>query len=774
MSVPQSSSSAGGLEGPPPAPAPPPPAAAAQHDPIVAAGGQLGALEVSGGTGRSSGGRGTTSRKQAQERAREKVLRRRVRVGSYGKHEDRWELYPFWSTDPCAIPTLGEGLVLYFRFLKRTLFWLSMACCGAAVLMYLNWTAGDPGDAITGSTSFLFRLSLGNTWLHNADEGPGRVYGIVCAVMFGFAFINIVNMREEWSHLFGRTIRNTAASFSVKLGNLPERVSTRRLAEFLVYHYGSLEALTVITKDGSVSSGVCDHCLLYVNYAHSRHRRGDEPKAAPSMRPVDPLRPVDRGLPDSGKRASMIVDGRHFEVPAVEEVRADPHDGVERTFDTSHFHAVEDHQMVIATFSFSARADECIFQHRRTWLWRLCCCFLRWKRCTGCNCHPPLFYGRRLRCTRPREPSDYLWDNYRVRTRYIRFFFSAVITLGILAGYYLIVRAAHGTRDSIPTEVAFGFGFVLSIFNLIAEFLFLQLTALERHKSRSGREMSMIIKKSIVDFLNNLIVILLVVGTPQPNLSQSPTVSWYLNGGVLISSIILADVVVPSFVRIFHPVHRIKRTLAAWCASSQDRVDEAYVPTLSIYNNFIAFISSMTWVAIYSLVLPVAVPLTIIKMLAMYLLEKYNTLRKYGRPEMIDSRVAQSVLYAAPYSFLLTIAFTALAVRGQSEEIDAIDYTSEEATGAQAIVVPALVCAVAVVVGSRLLGWFFGGVLGIRFCRSSRATRYRATCCWQHERAPYFQRRRETPYREVGEIESYLFSGLRHRHHASSSPVPAS
>lgn len=624
----------------------------------------------------------------------------------------------------------------------------------AGVLIYLNWTAEDRSDTPSNasSPSSLFRLSLGNTWLHYADEGPGRVYGAACAAIFFFFLVNLMNMREDYHLLHGRTIRNTAASYSVKLRGLPKRLSARRLAEYLVYNYGPLEALVVVNRDGTVCSGCCDACLEHVNVAHNKAVRDAGGRSARSA-PPDPLRgPVASA---GGKRPSMVMDGRRVEVD--EAPQRAPAEAGGPPVNSAHFHEFRGYQLVIATFQYSVCADRMVFDHRDTWIWRLCCCFLRCRSCGGCDCHPPFYYGRRLRATRPREPSDYNWGNYRVRTRWCRVFLSLVATAAILVGYFLIITWAHGSRDELPTEVAFAFGAALSVFNLVAEFFFLSLTALERHKSKSTHQLSMVLKKATVDFLNNVVIMLLVTGLPAPNLSADPNLDWYSRGGALVTSVIVADSVIPTLVRVFHPVHRLKRFFVALCCSDE-RVERAYVPSISIYNNFISFLASLTWVFLYATALPVAIPLTVVKLAGMYWVEKYNVLRRYGRPDMIDAKSAHVVLSVVPFAYILAAAFTVAAVRGQPDVEDAYDYRDDElSTSAQRVMVPALYAAIVIVVGTRVLGWFFGGVLGIRKCKQQRASRFRPTCCWEAKREPFFRKRREPAYAAVPEIESYLF-----------------
>jgi len=60
------------------------------------------------------------------------------------------------------------------------------------------------------------------------------------------------------------------------------------------------------------------------------------------------------------------------------------------------------------------------------------------------------------------------------------------------------------------------------------------------------------------------------------------------------------------------------------CARSSRVVNRLYVPQLSIYNNFIAFMSTLTWVFVYAPALPIALPLSLIKLVFMYWIEKYN------------------------------------------------------------------------------------------------------------------------------------------------------
>jgi len=52
--------------------------------------------------------------------------------------------------------------------------------------------------------------------------------------------------------------------------------------------------------------------------------------------------------------------------------------------------------------------------------------------------------------------------------------------------------------------LAIAVGFSLTGLNLVTEFVFLKVTLLERHKSKSGMQLSMVYKKLIVEVLNNI------------------------------------------------------------------------------------------------------------------------------------------------------------------------------------------------------------------------------------------------------------------------------
>ena len=145
-----------------------------------------------------------------------------------------------------------------------------------------------------------------------------------------------------------------------------------------------------------------------------------------------------------------------------------------------HEHVSESCKLIIVTFLYAASADRCIFAHRPTCWTRFCQCILG----QSCfNCHPTKyvyyfcsshefktacsqcavlkrclcgyicrclsrFMGRILRCTRPREPSDIQWLNFGVRTRYIRWFISAILTGITCVFYYLVARIARDYTTS--------------------------------------------------------------------------------------------------------------------------------------------------------------------------------------------------------------------------------------------------------------------------------------------------------------------------------------
>ncbi len=79
----------------------------------------------------------------AKKKAKEKVVKRFIYNKKTG--EGHWELYPFWTTDPSKIKNLGEGVILFYKFLKRAInFYLIMTIL-AAIMVLLNYfqTGGD-------------------------------------------------------------------------------------------------------------------------------------------------------------------------------------------------------------------------------------------------------------------------------------------------------------------------------------------------------------------------------------------------------------------------------------------------------------------------------------------------------------------------------------------------------------------------------------------------------------------------------------------------------
>jgi len=702
----------------------------------------------------------TLSKKQrAKMHAKDRVLKQ-YRGSDAESGESSWSLYPFWSTDPCRIRALGEGVVLFFRFLKRAMFWYFLMAGAGIAMMYLNYNVGGD-DFEQEETSIFLRLTPGNLWIHG--EEPTYLYGGICAGAIVCFALLILTLREDWRLLTERTIRTTAASYSVRVKNLPKKLSARRLLEWASKNYGPVESICVVTKDGDRVNGVCSDCQEYCTRALTHntflgmHRQVKDPLLDISNLPVD--EGADDGKSKSSKRRNL-----NKSQPKVNE---------------EHFHTFVKPQMVIITFVMSSHADKCIFEHRKTVLTRFCCCFLG---CGCMDCHGPFFFSRRLHCSRPREPSDYHWDNFSFGGRNLRLFFSLLLSLAVVGAFGFGMFWVNSVRQTISTNLSIAIGVSISILNLLAEFLFLKLTIIERHKSKSALQLSMISKKLAVELINNIAVTTAIFSVPD----NEANTEWYRTAGTIVTSIMIADAIIPNVVRVFHPVNRIKRALIYLCSDDQERLNEAYVPQLTIYNDFIAFMSSLTWVFVYFSVLPIALPITFVKVTCLYLIEKYNVLRRYGKPEMVDDKAASMLCAVLPWTMWLSSMVAVIVLRAQesissafqfsnlkSHDDEDVNITVDANDASHTFEAQRVVLAVFFVATAfLLLTEVFPGVLsslGIRWFERKRASRYKGTCCWGTEMSLRFTNLEEQPYHRIPGIEHYVDSHLVSRHRKSSA-----
>jgi len=392
--------------------------------------------------------------------------------------------------------------------------------------------------------------------------------------------------------------------------------------------------------------------------------------------------------------------------------------------------------------------------------------------CLGetCDCHPPAFNGGYLSAKRPREPSDINWRNYGATGRPFRMLFALILTAVTCTGYYFVVTIARDYSDAgggVSTQLGIGIGVALSALNFVYEFLFLNVTLLEKHKSKSGMQTSMIWKKLALEILNNLVIMLLVFNIPGGNdytdvAGQADRAKWYNSAGVLLTSLMISDTFLPCIVRVIHPIHRLKKfIISCCCAHDQEKLNQAYVPQLSIYNNFIAFLATLTWVFIYSPAIPVAIPLSLLKLVFLYWIEKYNVLRRYGKPDMIDDRAAAFLVAIVPLGLIVQCVAALVCFRYFTSvytlfNIDSIPTSTSEAntTSGQIVMVPMLGLAVLVFLLGDVVGRFLGAV-GCKACRAGqRASRYDSTCCWDMRKV--VNTREEIPYVNVAGIESYM------------------
>jgi hypothetical protein len=675
------------------------------------------------------------------------------------------------------------------------------------VLVYLNFTAGTAAAQSTESAgdqeSVFLRISLGNQYLNNRNVS--QAYGILFAVIVACFLLMMINMHEDWKLLKERTIRLTAANYSVRIRDHPDRLSVRRLAEWLIKYFGPLESIVVVDEAGVRRLGVCEKCIDFLNRKFRATVR--------SNRVVeDPLLPRSAAESDADAKRHAQSSARFSSASAgndplakakaqenLERQRRRSSDGEEAggeagvgagagegemgegaplaapspalpAVNADHFHEVLRPQMVIATFMNSADSDKCIFFHRRNLLSRIVPCWLSER--GFFNCGPPLFYGRRLTVTLPREPSDIFWRNYAASGAAVRSLASLVVTGALMVVYFFVLRGVQQSRkeSGLGTGASLGIGIGLSLLNLVTEYIFLSFTLLERHRSKSGMQLSMIFKKLIVELLNNVVILLLVFELPTA--SGFTGTDWYRSGGNVVTSLLIADTFIPFFVRIFHPFHRLRKCAARLFVRDQARLNEAFVPKLSIYNNFITFVGTLTWVFFYSPVLPIALPLSFIKLLFLYWVEKYNLLRRYGRPDMIDDQTAAFMLQVIPYTLIATCGFAVVGLRSQQSIFDAFDYRDENNNSPQRVAIAVTYLVLALIIGGKVIANVLATFLGLRFFQTQRATRYRADCCWRVLRNSYFHSRNEVPFSSVPDIESYLTEGGDMRIEVEAAPMP--
>jgi hypothetical protein len=141
--------------------------------------------------------------------------------------------------------------------------------------------------------------------------------------------------------------------------------------------------------------------------------------------------------------------------------------------------------------------------------------------------------------------------------------------------------------------------------------------------------------------------------------SSDVTAEWYRGAGILLSSFLFANLVLSVLVAVLQPTTRLRQWFFRRRARTQHQLNQALAgPTLELYSLYASLNVSLIAGFLYAAVLPVVVLFSAVKLVCLYVIERYNLFRRYQTPPMLDSRLASFTRAAALLSCTLHLVFS--------------------------------------------------------------------------------------------------------------------
>mmetsp|Transcript_9617 Transcript_9617/g.18290 ORF Transcript_9617/g.18290 Transcript_9617/m.18290 type:complete len:645 (-) Transcript_9617:72-2006(-) len=313
---------------------------------------------------------------------------------------------------------------------------------------------------------------------------------------------------------------------------------------------------------------------------------------------------------------------------------------------------LEDALLCYVTFMDPESADECIKQLRGCFCWCSCLNFTRWCR------------GFQMSAARPKEPSDILWSNltYSWGNRALRRLISLVVAIGLVSAnvYTLLSIQRFRYSHKISQVEAVFLGVCIVTINELLKFALRILAYLEKHYSVSALDTSIARSKFLVEVANNIFIIILLFGVPGTTVKAS----WYSSGGVVVIAILASDAVVPNLIQFFHPKTRLMRIVSFYRAKSQRELNMWFEePKMELWVRYTGLLGSNFITLWFASAVPLVLPISALAVFFQFFTEKYNVLRQYQRPVMLDNSMAKFVRHMLPLAVLCHCVFALLVYR---------------------------------------------------------------------------------------------------------------
>ena len=295
---------------------------------------------------------------------------------------------------------------------------------------------------------------------------------------------------------------------------------------------------------------------------------------------------------------------------------------------------------------------EFILYYVKKGLFYLCYC------CTSNNQNLNKKYSnKRIRVYLAPEPEDIIWENleFTIFQRFYRIILIYFLSLILILIAFFIVYELTSIQDEIYDSWngitkyggAFLITIIISIINLLFEYLMKFFTKMEKQKSMTNYYLSLSIKLSIFTFVNSALVPL-VPNILNDNLKKHHNKNLITN----IVLIFLVNSFVTPIVWIINISLIIKRIRIyflekkkipdAMHHKTQKELNELYeYPDMDISVKY-SYISKTLFITMFFIpIFPLGVLISLLGLIMAYFLEKFNFTHGYKRPEMLNEKLGE-------------------------------------------------------------------------------------------------------------------------------------
>ena len=267
------------------------------------------------------------------------------------------------------------------------------------------------------------------------------------------------------------------------------------------------------------------------------------------------------------------------------------------------------------------------------------------------------YQRKKIRVYLAPEPEDIIWENleFTICQRAYRIIFIYFLSIILILIAFRIVYELNKIQDDINDTWsgvkkyggAFSITIIISLINLLFEYIMKYFTKMEKQKSMTNYYLSFSIKLSIFTFLTSALVPLIpevLNGNLKKHNNKNlitnmlfiflansffTPILWTLNVPLIVKKI-----------RIYF-IER-KRIPDSMHYKTQKELNELYeYPDMSISSKY-SYISKTLFMTMFYLpIFPLGVLISIIGFILVYFLEKYNFTHHYKRPEMLNEKLGE-------------------------------------------------------------------------------------------------------------------------------------